>query len=153
MCEMRFEFLREPSSQGAFDIIIADRPDPVGPAEILFADEFYQTVADALSPTGVAVFQTGVPFYQPDELGATIRQLCKMFKHVGVYTTVAPTYTGGFMALTWASNGSTLGQQDDAALAELFSESGIETDYYTPTLHNASFKLPAWMERLKRNRT
>ena len=148
-----FEFLREPSSQGAFDIVIADRPDPVGPAEILFADEFYEIVAAALSPTGVAVFQTGVPFYQPDELGATIKQLGKAFRHVGVYTTVTPSYTGGLMALTWASNGSTLGQSNDAALARLFNGSGIETDHYTPALHNASFNLPAWMERLRRSKT
>lgn len=145
-----FEFLKEPTSQGAFDIIVADRPDPVGPAEILFADVFYETVAAALSPTGVAVFQTGVPFYQPDELGATIRQLGKAFKHVGTYTTVTPSYTGGIMALTWASNGSELGKADDAALAKLFAASGITTDYYTPALHNAAFKLPAWMERLTR---
>jgi len=145
-----FEFLKEPTSQGAFDIIVADRPDPVGPAEILFADVFYETVAAALSPTGVAVFQTGVPFYQPEELGATIKQLGKAFKHVGVYMTVTPSYTGGIMALTWASNGSELGKADNAAIEKLFAESGIATDYYTPALHNAAFKLPAWIERLAR---
>jgi len=143
-----FEYLKEPSSQGAFDIIIADRPDPVGPAEILFADVFYETVAAALSPTGVAVFQNGAPFYQPSELADTMPQLRRAFKNAGVYYTVTPTYTGGPMALTWASNGSVLGKADDAKLAELFAKAAFRTDYYTPALHNAAFKLPAWLERI-----
>ncbi len=143
-----FEFLKAPSSKGAFDIIIADRPDPVGPAEVLFADAFYETVAVALTPTGVAVFQNGAPFYQPEELSETLPQLARAFANFGVYYTVTPTYTGGPMALTWGSNGSTLGQADEAMLHRLFADARFETGYYTPALHNAAFKLPAWMERI-----
>lgn len=143
-----FEYLKLSSSMGAFDIVIADRPDPVGPAEVLFGDRFYDAVSAALTPTGVAVFQNGAPFYQPGELSDTIPQLKKAFKHCGVYYTVTPTYTGGPMAITWASNGSVLGQADDAKLAELFRSADMQTDYYSPRLHNAAFRLPAWLERI-----
>ncbi len=143
-----FAYLKQPMSKGAFDIIIADRPDPVGPAEVLFGDSFYAAVSAALTPTGVAVFQNGAPFYQPNELADTIPQLKKAFKRCGVYSTVTPTYTGGIMALTWASNGSVLGQANETKLEELFRASGIETDYYSPRLHNAAFRLPAWLERI-----
>ena len=94
------------------------------------------------------MFQNGAPFYQPEELSDTLPQLRKVFKNVGAYYTVTPTYTGGPMALTWASKGSVLGQAGDAALRKLFEKAGFHTDYYTPALHNAAFKLPAWMERL-----
>ncbi len=143
-----FEFLKRPESKGAFDLIIADRPDPVGPAEILFADDFYETVSAALTPHGIAVFQNGAPFYQPAELADTLPQLRRVFAKAGCYFTVTPTYTGGPMALTWASNGSELGHADDADLKALFERGDFHTDYYTPALHNAAFKLPAWMERL-----
>jgi spermidine synthase len=54
------------------------------------------------------------------------------------------------MALTWGSKGSVLGEADDAALAKLFKEAGFDTDYYTPALHNAAFKLPAWLVKIAR---
>ncbi len=143
-----FEFLKQPKAKGSYDLIIADRPDPIGPAQVLFADAFYEAVSAALTPAGVAVFQNGAPFYQPDELADTLPQLTRAFKRTGTYSTVTPTYVGGIMALTWASNGSVLGQSDEVRLKKLFSEADFHTDYYTPDLHNAAFKLPAWLERL-----
>ncbi len=145
-----FEYLKAPKSKGAFDLIIADRPDPVGPAQVLFDDSFYDAVSAALTPTGVAVFQNGAPFYQPSELTDTMPQLRKAFKNCGVFYTVTPTYAGGPMALTWASNGSVLGQAKDEVLDGLFKSAAVTTDYYTPRLHNAAFRLPAWLERLAR---
>ena len=143
-----FEFLKQPNAVSSYDLIIADRPDPVGPAQVLFADAFYDVVSAALTPTGVAVFQNGAPFFQRAELVDTIPQLKKAFANTGTYSTVTPTYVGGVMALTWGSNGSTLGDTSPDKLAALFSKADFHTDHYTPTLHNASFCLPAWMERL-----
>ena len=143
-----FEFLKTPAAEGAYDLIIADRPDPVGPAEVLFADRFYSLVSKALTKTGVAVFQTGAPFYQADELTQTIQQLQNTFTHAGTYLTVTPTYTGGFMALTWASNGIELGNLPIDAIQDRFNTGAIATDYYSPAIHQASFALPPWIERL-----
>lgn len=143
-----FGFLRQPENTQRFDLIIADRPDPVGPAEVLFADAFYQSVNLALTERGVAVFQTGVPFFQPDELTQTHKQLDKAFNKHGVYLCVTPTYIGGFMAVTWGSRGTDLGTLDHRALKERFRHAEIKTDYYTPDLHKAAFALPAWIERL-----
>src|SRR5450755_4797354 len=63
-----FEYLGRAKSKGRFDLIVADRPDPVGPGKALFGDTFYARVRDALRPNGFATFQTGVPFYQPWEI-------------------------------------------------------------------------------------
>jgi len=147
--EDAFVFLADKANQHRFDLIIADRPDPVGPAEVLFGDTFYERVSKALAPGGFAVFQNGVPFFQPEELTDTLKQMQRTFRYCGVYLAVVPSYIGGFMALTWVSNDAILG--DPAKWANLetaFAASRIKTDYYTPAVHRAAFALPAWIERL-----
>jgi len=52
-----FVFLADKANKHRFDLIIADRPDPVGPAEVLFGDTFYERVRDAMAPGAFAVFQ------------------------------------------------------------------------------------------------
>ena len=141
------EFLKESTQKGKYDLIVSDRPDPVGPAEVLFSDQFYRTISEALSPTGIAVFQTGAPFFQADELKDTCRQLKDVFKFSGVYLTVTPTYTGGFMALTWASNGFNLGQTENLEkVSARVAASGLKTTYYNADMHLAAYALPNWIK-------
>ncbi len=149
--EDAFVFLADKANQHRFDLIIADRPDPVGPAEVLFGDTFYERVKDALAPGGFAVFQNGVPFFQPEELTDTLKQMQRTFRYCGVYLAVVPTYIGGFMALTWVSNDAVLGDPAKwGSLEASFAAARIRTDYYTPAVHRAAFALPAWIERLVR---
>jgi spermidine synthase len=147
--EDAFVFLADKASHGRFDLIIADRPDPVGPAEVLFGDTFYERVSKALAPGGFAVFQNGVPFFQPEELTDTLKQMQRTFRYCGVYLAVVPSYIGGFMALTWVSNDAILGDPAKwASVDAAFTASRLKTDYYTPAIHRAAFALPAWIERL-----
>ncbi len=143
-----FEMLQRPESKGRFDLIIADRPDPVGPAGTLFSDNFYEAVSSALTPNGIAVFQTGVPFYQPGELADAMPQLGRAFTHSGIYLTATPTYVGGQMALTYGCNAKALGEVKEAVLEKLSAAVNIPTDYYTPAIHNAAFALPPFMKRI-----
>ena len=147
--EDAFVFLGDAANRHRFDVIIADRPDPVGPAEVLFGDTFYLRVAEALAPGGFAVFQNGVPFFQPEELTDTLKQMQRTFRYCGVYLAVVPSYIGGFMALTWVSQDAILGDPAKMAGVETaFAASRIKTDYYTPAIHRAAFALPAWIDRL-----
>lgn len=147
--EDAFVFLADKANQKRFDLIVADRPDPVGPAEVLFGDKFYERVRDAMAPGGFAVFQNGVPFFQPEELTDTLKQMQRTFRYCGVYLAVVPSYIGGFMALTWVSNDAVLGNPANwEGLEARFAASRIATDYYTPSIHRAAFALPAWIERL-----
>src|SRR3569623_1418061 len=100
-----FEYLGRKEAKNCFDLIIADRPDPVGPGKALFGETFYDRVRGALKKGGYATFQTGVPFYQPWEITEALEELNRFFPRSGLYLTVVPTYIGGFMALSWASKG------------------------------------------------
>ena len=145
-----FEYLGREKSRGRFDLIVADRPDPVGPGKALFGETFYDRVRAALRPGGFATFQTGVPFYQPWEITDALKELAEFFPQSGLYLTVVPTYIGGFMALSWAGAGKKrLGTPAGIARArKAFAASRIKTDYYNPEINAAAFALPEWIGRL-----
>ncbi|HXC55936.1 MAG TPA: polyamine aminopropyltransferase [Rhizomicrobium sp.] len=144
-----FEYLGRPASKGRFDLIVADRPDPVGPGKALFGETFYDRVRGALKPGGFATFQTGVPFYQPWEISEALAELAAFFPQSGLYLTVVPSYIGGFMALSWAGKGRKLGTPAGLRkAAAAFKKSRIKTDYYNAEVHAAAFALPQWIKRL-----
>jgi len=145
-----FEYLGRSESQGRFDLVIADRPDPVGPGKALFGETFYDRVLGALKANGYATFQTGVPFYQPWEITEALEELSAYFPQSGLYLSVVPTYIGGFMALSWACKGKKpLGTPVGIRRAQAaYKASRIKTDYYNAEIHAASFALPEWIKRL-----
>ena len=67
------------AAPGSYDVIIVDSTDPVGVGEALFTDAFYADCARVLSPAGLVVNQSGVPFMQPDELRETSRRRARAF--------------------------------------------------------------------------
>ena len=144
-----FEYLGRAGSHGRFDLIVADRPDPVGPGKALFGENFYSRVRGALKKGGFASFQTGVPFYQPWEIADALRELKPHFPVCGLYLTVVPTYIGGYMALSWAGTEKPLGTKAGIArAARRFHAAKIKTDYYNPEIHAAAFALPEWIKHL-----
>jgi len=145
-----FEYLGRPESKNRFDLIVADRPDPVGPGKALFGETFYARVKGALRKGGYATFQTGVPFYQPWEITEALAELASFFPRSGLYLTVVPTYIGGFMALSWASKGGkALGTPAGIAKAQrAYKRLKLKCDYYNPQIHAAAFALPNWIAKL-----
>ncbi|HEY5085641.1 MAG TPA: polyamine aminopropyltransferase [Rhizomicrobium sp.] len=145
-----FEYLGRTQSRNRFDLIIADRPDPVGPGKALFGETFYDRIRGALKPGGYATFQTGVPFYQPWEITEALKDLARFFPRSGVYLSVVPTYIGGFMALSWATKGGQrLGTPAGIRKAKAaYKRLKLKTDYYNPEIHAAAFALPNWIKAL-----
>src|SRR6202000_737379 len=136
-----FEYLGRKENKNRFDLVVADRPDPVGPGKALFGETFYDRVKGALKKGGYATFQTGVPFYQPWEITEALVALSRFFPKSGLYLSVVPTYIGGFMPLSWATKGGkALGT--DAGIkraAKAYKKARLKTDYYNPAIHAAAF--------------
>src|SRR5277367_2716231 len=145
-----FEYLGRKSRKNRFNLIIADRPDTVGPGKALFGETFYDRIKGALRKGGYATFQTGVPFYQPWEITEALEELKRFFPRSGLYLTVVPTYIGGFMALSWACNGkAALGTPAGIRkAAAAYKRAKLKTDYYNPEVHAAAFALPQWIKKL-----
>ena len=144
------KFVKE--STEAFDVIIVDSTDPEGPGKVLFTPEFYADCKARLTPGGVMVTQSGVPFSQPQTLCDCTVNLAKSFADVTFYMAAIPTYISGAMALGFATDNKALRQVDVATLRSRLADSQVgECGYYTPDVHRAAFALPRYVENLIEN--
>ena len=133
------------SAKATFDLIVVDSTDPAGPGQPLFVESFYANCRRILRPGGVLVTQNGVPFFQAGELEGTMRSFSKLFADATCYLAAVPTYVGGFMAFGWGTDDRGLREVPVDTLRERLRSSGIETRYYTPEIHLASFALPRFI--------
>lgn len=135
--------------ENEFDVIIIDSPDPIGPAEVLFKDEFYLDVKKALKEDGIMVRQTGSTFLQNSELGDNYKRLSRIFKIIKIYLAAIPTYIGGFFSFVFASDGVDPEKLDYKNIEERYKKLKLKTKYYNPGIHFACFSLPNYVEELK----
>jgi spermidine synthase len=111
----------------------------------LFQHPFYVDCQRILRPGGAIVTQNGVPFFQANELEATMRSFSRLFADATCYLAAVPTYAGGFMAFGWGSDQPALRKVPVETLRARFDASGVTTRYYTPEVHLASFALPRFI--------
>lgn len=141
--EDAFEFMKREKNR--YDVILVDSTDPIGAAEALFSQTFYELCRGTLNPGGVLALQGGVPFMQPDEARGSLEILRSLGLSARCYGIVVPTYYGGYMALGYASNDPTVMTPELEKIQARFDRAGFTTRHYTPELHVASFVLPRWM--------
>tara|TARA_B100000886_G_C20396498_1_gene480596 strand:- start:466 stop:1290 length:825 start_codon:yes stop_codon:yes gene_type:complete len=130
------------NNQNLYDLVIADRPDPIGAGKSLFRSNFYKKINNIISDNSIAIFQSGVPFLQKKELNQVIKNIKKYFKYYGVYFTVVPSYIGGFMALAWASNSFDLFKKRNFSINKK-----IYTKYFNKEILMASFAVPNFLKK------
>ena len=72
-----FQYLQD--QQGSFDVIVSDTTDPIGMAERLFSEEFYQLMWRALTPGGAIATQCEQMFFdsEPDPRDLYLRQTAR----------------------------------------------------------------------------
>jgi spermidine synthase len=131
-------------NKSAFDVIIIDSTDPIGPAVGLFKTEFYKKCLSALKPDGILVAQSESPFYHLETIKDMNRNLHQAgFPFVDFYTGSIPTYPSGMWSWVMASK-----KYDPLKdfNTERFEAHKIPTRYFTERLCLASFALPSFME-------
>lgn len=132
-----------------YDVIIVDSTDPIGPGEVLFTKDFYQSCHQCLTYSGILITQNGMPFLQIQELRDTFSNLKELFSDVACYTATIPTYSGGVMAFGWATDDKTLRTDLVGTLNRRYEQSEIDTLYYTPEIHQAAFALPPYIKKIR----
>ncbi|MEF3169150.1 MAG: polyamine aminopropyltransferase [Deltaproteobacteria bacterium] len=128
--------------KGAYDVLIVDSTDPIGPAVGLFGTDFYCSCHQALRDDGILVAQTESPFLHSDFIAGILKGLRDAgFPIVKFYTGNVPTYPGGVWCWVMASKRHDPLTDHQAGRLEVL---GIRTRYYTPDIHRAAFALPRY---------
>ena len=129
----------------SLDIVIVDSTDPVGPAEGLFAVDFYKDCFRALKHDGILAQQSESPLLHAHTIIAKAHADMKEagFDHTQTLTFPQPVYPTGWWSCTMASAGTVLqGFREDAARAKTF-----KTQYYNPATHHGALAQPEFLKR------
>lgn len=129
----------------AYDVIISDSTDPIGPAVGLFEESFYMNCWEALRDDGIFVAQTESPFLHPELIRETYQKIASIFPVTRLYLATIPTYPGSLWSFTIGSK-----VHDPLGDTRLLLSMPLETKYYSPAIHQAAFTLPPFVERLTR---
>lgn len=132
------------STDEKFDVIIVDSTDPIGPAQPLFGEEFYQDVFNCLAEDGIVVSQGESSWYAMDIQQSLLKVLNEVFPNNYLYSFSNLTYPGGLWSFTFASKKYHPVNDFDAQRVEA---SGLEFDYYNAALHSAAFALPSFAKK------
>ncbi|MDH5673294.1 MAG: polyamine aminopropyltransferase [Myxococcales bacterium] len=88
---------------GAFDVILVDGPDPVGPAAGLFESPFYTACKSRLAPQGVLAVQSESPYMMREAFLRIVKTLRSVFTHATPYYAPVPIYMSGYWSFTFAT--------------------------------------------------
>ncbi len=140
LIEDGIEYIRK--SKERFDVIIVDGTDPSPASEPLFSADFFSACAKAC---GVYAMQSQSPALQESYFRMVLKNTSP-FKLRKVYLSYIPMYPGGVWSFLLAGDVNTAVKD----IRQRFEERRIETEYYTPEVHTASFVLPKWLECIVR---
>lgn len=139
---------------GSYDLIIVDSTDPVGPAEGLFSQDFFQDCHHCLAENGMVVQQSESPLYH-------LPLIKDMYSAMGGAGFVGmqtlpfpqPVYPSGWWSCTMAFKGMAFKNADAKDIAprgfrEKDSENrSFETLYYTTAIHRGALDTPPFMKK------
>ncbi|WP_300498223.1 polyamine aminopropyltransferase [Marinobacter sp.] len=128
---------------GSLDVIIIDSTDPVGPAEGLFALDFYRDCMIALRDGGVIVQQSESPLLHTNTIIKTIHDDMKKagFDHVRTLPFPQPVYPTGWWSCTMAGKEKPVVyfREEDA------DQRPFVTRYYNADIHRGVLAMPQFM--------
>ncbi len=135
-------FVRE--HKNAYDVIIVDSSDPVGPGEALFDEPFYMDLRQAIRPGGVIATQGESVFLHPDYVRKLVRMTGRLFPVHAYANIVVPSYTGGHIGICMASLGPEL-LTPARPVPEALQD---RLKYYSSEMHTAAFVLPCFAKKI-----
>jgi len=136
------QFVR--GKENAYDLIIIDSTDPIGPGEGLFTKEFYSNCYKALTDEGILVNQCESAYFERDrlEFKRAIKKLKDIFPIATAYQANIPSYPSGHWLFGFASKKyDPLKDQDENSWKKI----GLKTKYYNEKVHKGAFYLPNYI--------
>ena len=127
--------------RAAFDVVIVDSSDPVGPAESLFEPAFYASLRDALRPGGVVCTQGECVWLHLRLISTVVTACGHLFPTVEYAYTTVPSYPSGQIGFVLCSLQTAPGAlRAPARPVPAAMQRALR--YYNEDLHAAAFVLP-----------
>lgn len=130
------------AAENAYDVIIVDCSDPIGPGEGLFTAEFYAACARALKADGIMVQQTESPFFHQRLIWNVQQAVAKSFPVTRLYTAPVPLYPSGYHSFTLGA------KTRDPLAVEWRTPNLSNCRYYNTEVGKAAFVLPEFVRHL-----
>lgn len=125
-----------------FDVIIIDSTDPVGPAQVLFTDEFFARALSRLTANGMFVAQTESLHFHRSFIIDVQHRLSKLFNIVDLYTVSLASYAGNWWTFSIAS------RRFNPKIQTRICE--VPTRYYSDDVHAHAFLPESLYQKLIR---
>jgi len=125
----------------AFDAVILDLTDPLGPSRRLYTLEAYRRIGEIIGDEGIMVTHAESPYIYQREFLTIHRTLSEVYRIVRPYGAWIPSLGPYWMFVT-ASNTHDPKAISPEEIERRLKERGIETQYYTSELQRAIFTLP-----------
>lgn len=143
------EYVKNASPE-AYDMIIVDGSDPVGPAEGLFSVAFYNDCYKALNSNGILVSQGESPKFNENAFADVHNTIKGLFgegnAHVALF--YVPTYPTGMWSFQFGIKNGNMSLRDiDTDEVDSFVDAnGLK--YYNSEIHHAALALPNFVKDL-----
>lgn len=143
------EYVKNASPE-AYDMIIVDGSDPVGPAEGLFSVAFYNDCYKALNSNGFLVSQGESPKFNENTFADVHKTIRGLFgegnAHVALF--YVPTYPTGMWSFQFGIKNGDMSLRDiDTEEVDAFVDAeGLK--YYNSEIHYAALALPNFVKDL-----
>lgn len=143
------EYVKNASPE-AYDMIIVDGSDPVGPAEGLFSVAFYNDCYKALNSNGFLVSQGESPKFNENAFADVHKTIRGLFgegnAHVALF--YVPTYPTGMWSFQFGIKNGDMSLRDiDTEEVDAFVDAeGLK--YYNSEIHYAALALPNFVKDL-----
>jgi len=126
-----------------YDLIIVDGSDPLGPAAVLFSEDFFRACHRALRPGGLLCGQTESPLFHMDLLGHVHRSLAVVgFAEAQTLFFPQCVYPSGWWTATLACKDGRI----PVFRVEAAEARRVETLYYNPEIHRAATAMPEFFK-------
>uniref|UniRef100_A0A914YRR9 Spermidine synthase n=1 Tax=Panagrolaimus superbus TaxID=310955 RepID=A0A914YRR9_9BILA len=139
-----FEFLKNHKNE--FDVVITDSSDPVGPAESLFGQSYYQLLSESMKNGGILSSQAESVWLHLELISHMIEFTKKIFPTVQYASSIMSTYPSGTMGYLIASKDN----RDVTKPARTLTSEEIKSmnlKFYNSELHSAAFILPTFVNQ------
>jgi spermidine synthase len=114
-----------------FDIVLIDSTDPVGGAQVLFSEQFFNDIHSVLSEDGIMAIQTESLHFHRQFVMNIQKKLGSIFEIARLYTVPLATYAGNWWTFSIAS------KKYEPSIPQ--REYAIETKYYDDQVHTNAF--------------